>query len=306
MTDTAWSYQNAAPRKLPVGIGVKSFEYVLRNFGSVMRIGFLPLLLVLAVYILAFVYFPPQLVTTPEGVQVMQQEWWVSLAITPVQLLASTMFVVGVHRLAVLDERPSSFFHLRFEREEVRYLLTGIILAAVFMALVAVITGFVIAVYGDQIQQLAMPGMPAELVVAYLAYVVLFLLALWPLSRIILAFPHAAVAGRIDFGVSWRAMKGNFWHMVLIFIIVSALMLVFYIIVILIIGIAAVGAALLAGAGAPTPGSLETGLSTWQTVLIFAVPATLLFLFIGFVQAVFVVMISFSYKALVLGTYEGR
>ncbi len=152
--------QAAFQPKLPINIGWRTFGYVFRNFGTVMRVGFLPLLLIVAAYTLLYIYFPPEMVHMG-GQMVPQQQFLPSLFVTPFTLLATTMFVVGVHRLAILGERPTSFFHLRFQREEVKYVLVAIIITVVFVALVAAITA--VTLLFVQFEGANIPGMPREI-----------------------------------------------------------------------------------------------------------------------------------------------
>lgn len=300
MSDTAsTTFEDTWARKLPISIAWRSFGYVLRNFGSVMKIGFLPLLLVVAVYTLAFIYFPPEMVNVG-GQMVPSQQLWLSLAITPINLLAMTMFVVGVHRLAVLNERPLGFFYIRFQREELRYFIVAVVLAVVFIALVAAVTTLTLMVV--EFEGAAIPGMSNEMQLGYIIYVALFVLLFWPLIRIILTFPHAAVAGQIDIGVSWRAMRGNFWRFVLISLMVAVLAMIIYIITASIIGIAAFGLTMLLAD--TTPGAISQEPSTGQLILIAAIPVGLIVILVGFLQAVSVTTLSLCYKALITRNYE--
>ncbi len=131
---------------------------------------------------------------------------------------------------------------------------------------------------------------------------VLFIVLLWPLIRLVLTFPHAAVVGEINFGVSWQAMKGNFWRFILIAIVTGLISVGIYIVAALLIGLSAAGLAMLVIDR--TPGAIEAAPSTVQLIVIGAIPIALIVILIGFFQAVSVTMLSFCYKALILRNYE--
>ncbi|MDZ4791194.1 MAG: hypothetical protein SGJ17_08305, partial [Hyphomicrobiales bacterium] len=84
--------------KLSINIAWRSFSYIFRNFLFVMRIGFLPLLLIVATYTLIFIYFVALVVVTdPQTVpsqEFVQQSIWLNVIVIPIQLLVSTMFIV--------------------------------------------------------------------------------------------------------------------------------------------------------------------------------------------------------------------
>lgn len=268
-----------------------------------MRIGFLPLLLIVATYTLIFIYFVALVVVTdPQTVpsqEFVQQSIWLNVIVIPIQLLVSTMFIVGVRRLVVLCEKPTGFFYVRFQREEVKYFIVGLVIALPFYALSGVIT--VIAYSFGPAEGPASAEISPILQVAYVAYFIVFIFMIWPLVRFSLAFPHAAVAGEIDFGLSWRVMKDNFWR----FILVLFIAFIFILLVYIIFGLLIVAFSLLSSAisTAAPPGTIQKDMPLWAFIN-FAPTLILFIILLGFIQAVSVTILSFSYKALILRNYE--
>jgi hypothetical protein len=110
--------------------------------------------------------------------------------------------------------------------------------------------------------------------------IVLIGATIWPTVRLALVFPHAAITGRVSFGESWAAMRGNFWRMIgvgaLLAITVYLLLMVFVFVMAMLI------AALKGALGA----------------FIFSLLYLLLF---GLQFSMFVALMSYIYMALLQG-----
>lgn len=312
-TQTQTADQPLNRGKLPISIAWRAFGYVFRNFGAVVRVGFIPLLLTVSIYALIFIYFPPQ----AEYINGQPREVPnIPIAIVHmlINILISTMFVVGIHRLAILNERPPSLFYIRFQREEIKYLVTALITVIGFFLLFAIIGGLgYLAVMGVGLQEvadyfqspeiLAFFTSPLGIATGIALYIAIILLVMWPAARLILAFPHAAITGKIDFGLSWRTMRGNYWRYIAAVLIFSLIAIVAYVILIAVVSVAIYGLVQIVPQES-VPGAIGQGDSNWQSTVVLSVTIFLFTVIVGFLQAAAITMISMSYQALILRNYE--
>ncbi|MDX2265687.1 MAG: hypothetical protein NW215_12050 [Hyphomicrobiales bacterium] len=304
--------ERAEPPKLPINIAWRSFGFVWRNLGAVIRVGFVPLLLAVSVYVLLFIYFPPTIAPFGDGAQPVPQIPAVIIE-QLTMLLVSVMFVVGMHRLAILDERPNTLLHLRFQREEVKYLLTFIVFFLGFLLALVVLAGIgyalIVTVGGPEAIEFF--STPTGIVAAVFLYIVLFVLLMWPTFRLSLAFPHAAITGRMDFGLSWRSTRGNFLRYIGIAVLFVLILLVIYALFIAVFfGVMYTLAQIVAQTPQPgaiidaSPDAMFQGVEGWRSALAVGIAAALLVSFAGVVQAAGVTTVSLAYKALILRNYE--
>lgn len=224
------------------------------------------------------------------------------------------MFVVGIHRLAILNERPSSLFYIRFQREEIKYLAT-IIIGGLGLLLISAIIGaisyiIVMAIGLEEVKKffnspevLSFFTSRSGIAAGIALYVLVIIFILWIGARLLLAFPHAAVTGKIDFGLAWRTMRGNFWRYFAVVVIFSLIGLVIYAVLLLVIFGVIYGLAQIFQQQ-NVPGAISQGGANWQTILISSIPILLITAVFGFLQAAAITMISMSYKALILRNYE--
>ncbi len=304
--NTAPTYQQASTPNLPVNIAWRSFLYVFNNLGSVIRLGLLPLLLIVSANIVIYIYFPPQAVDVG-GRLVLQQPIWPSLVIFPITIIAITIFMVGIHRLAILNERPPSLFYLRFQREEVKFLAAAIIAILAFLLFFGVIGGIgylIVMIIGvEEVKTFFNDPASLSPSAGIIAYVCILIPTVWLGGRLLLALPHAAITAKIDFGMAWRVMRGNFWRYFAVTMIFSLIAFVIYMaLVAVIFGAVYVFAQILAQPS--LPGAIDTGAPGWQTLILSVIPIALGALVGGFIQVATVVMISKIYQALVLRNYE--
>jgi hypothetical protein len=140
------------------------------------------------------------------------------------------MFAVHIHRYIINEEDPG-WVLFRFGRYELMYLLTGIVLFLCFALFILVAVVGVTPILGVSLnsemwtrlqsgQSVPLPGPHGWFFALGVAVYCLFV---WIAVRLVLMLPHAAVTGRLSFGVSWRAMKGNFWRFVLACILFALL-----------------------------------------------------------------------------------
>lgn len=240
--------QAVAKRKLPISVFWESFVFPFAHFGAVFRIFFFPTLLLIAIGGAILWYFSPPGAdfSTPEGFQAYL------LTMAPVLdfmniilVIFGMMFAVHIHRYIVNQEDPG-WVLFRFGRYELMYLLTAIV---IFVSLILAILAIVLAVMlilgvsldPEMWARLQSGGsvplpMPQGWFIA--AAVVLYCFFIWIVVRLVLMLPHAAVAGRVSFAASWRAMKGNFWRFVLACLLFALLVMA---VVLLLVGVGYLG-----------------------------------------------------------------
>lgn len=237
--------------KLPIGVFWEGFLFPFKNFGTLFKILFLPIVLLLAISAGIMWLFAPGLPDFSNGGEVAGYLQAVSPALDIVNLLFvifAIMIAVHIHRYIVRDEAPG-WVVFRFWRYEFMYLLTSIVVTLVYIAaMLALFFGFWLlwGIPFEALQALLahQPGQPAPSVPPpptwlIVAGIVVFVVVIWAQIRLILMLPHAAVTGRISFATSWSAMKGNFWRFVLAAILFGLLLLavvaIFYLAAIFII-----------------------------------------------------------------------
>jgi hypothetical protein len=217
---------DAFQNKLRVGGTVKdALLFPFRHPLALLRLGLVPGLIAAAICYALFRAFWP--VAAPFDSPQAKQEAFQALllgwiGINVVLGIVGVIVAVGIHRLIVNGEQPG-WVLFRFGRYELAYagaLLAVIIIYSIGPTLVGALLA---ALTGQDAPPLPSDGSPtAEQVLAWweainpffiLGLVVIGLL-LWLQIRLALIFPHAAVTGRISFGVPWRAMRGNFWRFV--------------------------------------------------------------------------------------------
>ncbi len=216
------------------------------------------------------------------------------------QLVLGSIIAVSIHRLIILDDRrPGTFFYLRLSKQEVLYVIGWIIYFVALMLTLIPFFGYLL--YGGW-QQLEAAGFDERVSTAFvrsafqdpLTFVALGLtvsLAVGVLVRLSLTFPIIVAENRASFARSWALTRGNFWRLVIfwiLFAILAAILLTFLLAVTAAAVAAIVGSVVLGGQAIGALG-----------VLVFLVPAAVAFL-VYFVLAVtlFVAALSFTYQAL--------
>lgn len=216
-------------------------------------------------------------------------------------ILLGAIVAVSIHRLILLDDRkPGTFFYLRLHRQEWIYILGWIIYFIAICLAFAPILGHIFYATQDHWKVLFAGGPgaaneilkplfnePSTLIALGLSIVLMFVV----LVRFGLVFPIVVAEDRLSFGRSWRLTRGNFWRLIVFWILVAVLGLI---LLLLLMAIVAVAVAAIVGSvafGGQAVGALG--------VLLFVVPAATAFL-VYFVVAVtiFVAALSFTYRAL--------
>ena len=159
--------------------------------------------------------------------------WPVLAACYAVNVIAMSIYAVGIHRMIIGSVSPS-FPFIRFKRHELAYLGAAMIFAVILTLTNGVLLAsfwFLAREAGFAIQSIRGGGEGDAPTLVWLfsvlAAVAAIVLVLQISTRFVLILPHAAVSGRIAIGPSWRAMRGNVWLFielsVILWIIIVAL-----------------------------------------------------------------------------------
>ena len=285
-----------------------------RRFFTLLRLVWFPSLLAMIFSILPAIYVFAKYGTVPQKFehQIVGVKVNLEVGADPViagldllnfiaSMLLGAIVAVSIHRLILLDDRkPGTFFNLRLTGQEWLYILAWILYFVVMMLAFAPIYGHLLYSVHGQLQSL--PWNDPEAVSKVLAPAlndprtavafglsILFMFVV--LVRFGLVFPIIVAENRLSFGRSWVLTRGNFWRLILFWILVIILgfILLMVMMAIIVFAVAAMfGSVLLGG---QTVGALG--------ILVFIVPAAVAFLvYFVIAVAIFVAALSFSYRAL--------
>lgn len=231
--------------KLRIGVWKEAFAFPFRNFFTLVQFSLVPTFIAVALS-LAILYYawPSNMPTgTPEELKRFIDSLNPALNATDlVTVLFGLVIAVCIHRLIILGERPG-WIIVRFGRYEIAYvgaflvfiLVTFVVMLPIFALIAAAaFFGLVPAEVFTTNGRLA-PEVAQRLMVPGLLFgvgvVVTVIVAAWVQVRLALIFPHAAVTGRISLGVSWNAMKGNFWRYLAAALILGLVLFVLWVVV---------------------------------------------------------------------------
>jgi hypothetical protein len=218
--------------KLPViKAFATTFAFVFGHFLDVLKIVWLPLAAILGTtYWFELRTFPimsqmssvggrpdPQEVLRSIG-PLLQGEGLLFLAL----LIFMPMLYAGILRFVIRGQKPSLPFYLRFGGDELRVLLTFILLLLLIIG-VCIGGGVVIGVAAGVLGTVAKPAAGIVVAVLALAFVIFMI---WLLLRTSLALPAAISTNQIGIGPSWSAAKGNVWSLLLYWILWAVFLLV--------------------------------------------------------------------------------
>jgi hypothetical protein len=204
--------------KLDLGVIEDAFMFPFRNAGAVLRLGVFPVLIILTA---AYVLFSLALPLTDE--LPIPPRMTAALLVLPmllVSVIAVSIPAVGIYRLILRDERPGwVIFRLgRYERAHVKGMLLFLLLtfAAQFL-----FTGI------NRLAELAHTAGFGFGPVIGLAFVTLSVAALAAtllvFIRLVLALPHAAVAGELSLNAPLNAVDCNLRRFAAAFLILNGI-----------------------------------------------------------------------------------
>ena len=256
-------------------------EAVLFGFeriGMVIRIAWLPILLVMLLYAGAFMLLAGAGVSTVDISTSDPEEAFEALIgtggfvagylgfsmIMPfvVMLLLACVYVAVMRAATHTDfEPPSLPFYFALGARELRYFVTQLLYGIIIGVSAAVMVGFVVGVIGlTAVATEAVAGQAKALIVAPGAALAIWLVLvwLWVVLRLLPVLPIAAVENRISFGDAWAMTRGNFWRLLIsgaLFVsvlngVVWILLIIFFIPAGLVVGLLAVVGFGLVGPGA--------------------------------------------------------
>ena len=228
--------------KLRIGVWKEAFAFPFRNFFTLLQFSLVPTLIVVAISVVMLHYawpssIPIDTAPVPEELERFLNPVHPALSVASfVATILALVIPVCIHRFIVLGEHPGWIF-VRFGRYELAYAGAILVYVLVVLAIWMPIAAFIAASvsFGFVPAEIFTASGPLDPAVAGRLGMFVLLVApgvlitiivgCWIQARIALIFSDAAVAGRISLGVSWRAMKGNFWRFVaavLILVLVSS------------------------------------------------------------------------------------
>lgn len=232
-------------RKLRIFNAVKrAARFPFANIGTLIKLGLVPALLALGVNYVAMRALWPQDAQFTSIEEMQRIVASLHLAMLPGSVaygVVAAIFAVGIHRFIIRGEEPG-WVLLRFGRYEIAYAAVAILLLLASMGaqFAVYFVGWATGVLPGDMPGFGAALMPWALEVAPprefptglgTLFLVLILFGTWLYVRLLLTFPHAAVTGRIDLGVSWRAVKGNVWRIIAAFLLVSVLNVLIFLLV---------------------------------------------------------------------------
>ena len=224
---------NPPVRALPVIETLSgSISFVFQNFGALLKIASLPILIasllqLVSVYIQKIIFGNILQAVDGHPEELYQAVSFSnfglgSLGILVLSLLAYlpvVAFMTRWHRHGIIINGPEPrWFELSFNRGEWRFLGYSALLFIV--AVVAISSIYVLALIFEN-----SPEMGGS--VGFLAFV-LVLIFLWVVFvRTTLVFPAAAIGARAGLKDSWRATKGNFFRITMVYALLLVVMFIF-------------------------------------------------------------------------------
>ncbi len=260
-----------------------AYAFLLREAGTILRLSWLPFLLVTIIQYFAMRAQLDAIRSTLEGGDIqalltVSPPWRSQILAAVAMILGIAIVAVALHRIILFgDRQPECFVYLAFGKIEALFALLPIVL------ILAMGLGFLglsaIAVATSQVP-----------IFFFLVWLCVWVASAVLIVRLALIFPVTVVEGRYDFGQAWALTRGNFWR-------ILALWIVVFIPVLIIAGV------LFAVIGFSTVASRVDVRD--QTSMLIELMESLLFVqtIIGYVwlvigSALGVAVLSYSYKAL--------
>lgn len=297
--------------KLRLSIFFKAIAFPFRNSLTLMKLGFFPALIAIAIGYAAEAAYPMDAVSqlSPGSMRNLTVSAISNIALT----IAGIIFAVGIHRLIIAGE-PARWTIVRFGSAEFAYSLV-----VLFFFILCVVEYFSLAFAlwaFDGLPEAALssgwltpedPSFLGYLTVLLFAasqftpevrvaiWVGIFLVTIWIWARLALMFPHAAITGQMSGGVSWTSMRGNFWRLVIICMVLALIVATIYLLILtpLFVG--------WFGSFTPTSPPSEPDLTFSDWGILIGITQTFLD---AIALAMFVALFSYAYKNLVIGENE--
>lgn len=238
------------------------------RIGMVIRIAWLPIVLVILLYAGSFVLLAGAGLSTAdisasgpeEAIEALVENggfvagyFAFSIIMPFIAMLLLACVYVAVMRAATYSdfEPPSLPFYFALGSRELRYFATQILYGIIIGVSAFVTAGLVFGAIGlTAVATEALDGQAKALIAAPGAALAIWIVLvwLWIVLRLLPVLPIAAVENRISFGDAWAMTKGNFWRLLIsgaLFVsvlqgVVIMLLIIFFIPAAVIIGLLAV------------------------------------------------------------------
>lgn len=191
--------------RLPVFATVnRAYAFLINDFSTIVRLSWLPLLLATIVqYVAAHAIYDSAVAalearTPPSG------DWpsfWESVS-GLIGIVGTAIVAVALHRVILFgDRKPGQFYHIAFGRTEMLFVALPVAVSLFFLLMSA---SFVTVESG-----------------AFLAAFSLLLIFtfFYAMVRLELIFPITVVEGQYNFGRAWALTRGNFWRLLMAWIV---------------------------------------------------------------------------------------
>src|SRR5262245_4080740 len=202
--------EGAALHKLPViETAGRACQFLLREFGTILRLSWFPLLILNIVQYFAVRAQIAAMRSAFESgnVKAVSLPWQWPIAIYVATFLGTAIVAVALHRVILLgDRKPGHFLHIALGKVELLFALLPIILMVPIVIVMALVLGAALLLKSSG---------GINVILALLSPAWLFVLV-----RIELVFPIAVLEGRYNFSESWSLTRGNFWRILGLWLLV--------------------------------------------------------------------------------------
>jgi len=188
-------------KKLPVfATAFRAYTFSWQNFGTLLRLGWLPLLLsVIAQYLIGSpdVRAMHRALEAGDNITFLLGKLpWLVAPTLPV-IIGGSVFAVALHRRILFGESGDKpFLYLRVGRIELLFVAILLVANLVPLILMTMIMGAISAKF-------------LQFLLALIVEILVFFF--W--IRLSLVFPLTVLKGHYDFGDAWRLARGNFWRL---------------------------------------------------------------------------------------------
>jgi Membrane domain of glycerophosphoryl diester phosphodiesterase len=192
----------------------RAYQFLLREAGAILRLSWLPLLIVTVVqYFAVRAHFSALRTALEAGnstaVTADSLTWRWQILNFVVTIAGTSIAAVALHRLILMgDRKPGSFLHFAFGKIELLFTLLPVILLVPVVIVLSLVFG---------VAAVALPKEAAPVLVVFivLAWAAVMFVAL----RLELLLPLTVLEGRYNFGEAWKLTHGNFWRIVGVWVV---------------------------------------------------------------------------------------
>ncbi len=191
------------PPKIPVVETVtNAYGFLGRDFATIIRLTWFPLLVVAAVRFASIQFMFPQALPS-SGVGSLQASLLGHFSVLGVvggiiTLCGSAMAAVALHRVLLFgDRKPGHFIYFEFGRVEAFFALLPVIGGVIFLAFQLLMLPLMLSQYAALSFLIVPPAIVLMVVIT---------------TRLMVIFPVTVVRRRLAFAEAWGLTRGNFWR----------------------------------------------------------------------------------------------